>query len=116
VQLDAGCISCDGAASCVSPNNCPTMTHLFLENSTCGLERQTLKATSLSSLPCTYALQWPDGGTAGVVSFYGFTDVSGTLPELGGACLGGQLPTGAIRYSLSCPGCWLSVAPLIVGP
>lgn len=109
---DAGCLSCDGAQECVSTSSCPMMTRLYVESSTCGLMDVTLSATSLSSLPCSFGLQWPDGGTAGVVSLYGFNSISGTIPELGGGCVGQQLPTGAIRFGLGCPGCMLSVMPL----
>ena len=76
----------------------------------------TLPATSFSSRICTWGLRWPDGGTAGVVTFYGYDEVTADLPFLGGGCIGEQLPTGAIRFSLSCPACMLSVIPIVVGP
>jgi hypothetical protein len=95
------------------------MTHLHIEAATAACaqyEGLLLKATSFSSRPCTWGIQWPDGGTAGVVTFYAYDAVSAEFPALGGGCIGEQLPTGAIRFGLSCPACMLSVRPEVVGP
>lgn len=109
-------MTCDGVTSCLSPGNCPTMTHLHVEASTCGFSNLMLRATSLSSQACTWAIEAPDGGTWGTISFYGYDSVSANLPSLGGPCVGSQLPTGAIRFSVGCSDCMLSVRPEVVGP
>jgi len=92
------------------------MTHLAIEASTCGVPSGLLRVTSLSSQVCTWAVEAPDGGTWGTITFYGYNDVSANLPALGGLCVGAQLPTGAIRFSVGCSDCMLSVRPEVVGP
>ncbi|MFT3706830.1 MAG: hypothetical protein QM817_04105 [Archangium sp.] len=109
---DAGCLDCGSGTECLRPNNCPMTANFTIETSTCGLPQfERLTATSISSLPCTYIVSWSDGGVLGSMSFYGFDDLSANIPSLGGGCVGQQLPTGAIRYSVSCPNCMMSVMP-----
>jgi hypothetical protein len=115
----AGCIRCDGVTECPTTALCPTMTHLHIERATAACaqyEGLLLEATSFSSRPCTWGIQWPDGGPAGVVTFYASDSVSAEFPALGGGCIGEPLLTGAIRFGLSCPACMLSVRPEVVGP
>ncbi len=117
-SLDAGCLTCDGQTTCAQPGLCPFMTHLHVEASTCPQfpEGAFLRATSLSSQVCTHAIEDGDGGIAGTVTFFNYDELMADLPLAGGRCVGRQLPTGAIRFSLSCPDCMLSVRPEVVGP
>lgn len=116
---DAGCLGCDGLIECARPGACTPLTHLGIEESTCPqliAEGAFLRATSLSSQACGYAVAAPDGGLLGTVTFLDGAWVMGQLPDLGGGCVGVNLPTGTIRYSLSCPGCVLTFRPEVFGP
>jgi hypothetical protein len=117
---DAGCLACDGRTACapVSGFDCPLMTHLSVEQSTCPAFDTTawLRTTRVAAPPCTATLEGPDGGVAGTLTFVSADELFADLPAAGGGCVGRALPTGALRYSLSCPGCMLSVRPEIVGP
>jgi hypothetical protein len=109
------CTTCDGVTDCPSTQLCPTITNgVRIESGAgaCAAYANTLlEAQSLSSSPCTYGLTWPDGGTFGLIVFYNINGISADVPALGGGCVGEQLPTGAIRFGLSCPACMLSVRP-----
>lgn len=115
---DAGCVTCDGTTSCGGGFNCQLMTHLSIEASTCPQfsANEWLRTERLTEPACTATLRYGDGGVAGTITFTSTDDVFANLPDVGGGCVGRNLPTGAIRYSLSCPGCMMSVRPEIVGP
>lgn len=113
------CLRCEGVTQCPDTAQCPQMTHLLLEQAAADCSQWTgllLKAWSLSSRECTWGLELPDGGMAGTVTFYGYGTVSADLPFLGGGCVGQGLPTGLVRFTLSCPACMLTVRPEIIGP
>lgn len=115
---DAGCLTCDAQTVCVQPGACPFLTHLHVEESTCPEvpDDVFLPATSLSSQACTWGVSDGDGGLLGRITFFDYDSLMADFPRLGGGCVGRQLPTGAVRFSVSCPGCMLSVRPEVVGP
>jgi hypothetical protein len=117
-SADAGCLTCDGMTSCGAEPNCQLLTHLSIEASTCPQFTATdwLRTERLPEPACTATLRSGDGGVAGTITFTSTDELFADLPDVGGGCVGRSLPTGAIRYSLSCPGCMMSVRPEIVGP
>lgn len=110
------CLTCDGSIVCANEPMCPWLTHLSFERSTCGLDPLGLWRTLPTSQPCERTLLFPDGGVAGTVWGYGYGAIRAEIPSLGGPCVGIGLPTGAVRFTLSCPSCSAFVRPEIVGP
>jgi hypothetical protein len=107
-DADGGCVLCNGSITCPARGQlCRQRQRLFIEASTCP--KLGLGQIELVAQPdCTFTTV-SDGGLTGRITFHeGITGlVVGDFPSLGGRCVGQELPTGAIRYTLACPDCWL---------
>lgn len=109
------CLTCGAQTTCTSAS-CPLLTHVSFEGSSCGIPRDELWRTAPTMNPCESQLLFPDGGVAGTVWAYGYTALRAEIPSLGGPCIGADLQTGAVRFSLACPSCTAQIRPEIIGP
>jgi hypothetical protein len=110
-------VACDGQTRCAAAPTCAFGNALAVEEATCGASASTfLIGTMNGQAPCTLKFNWADGGPGGTVTWLEQGEVTANIPDWGGRCVGRELPTGALRYSLSCPRCMASVRPEIVGP
>lgn len=108
-RLDAGCIGCSGEVACQSA--CPQWSRLVVERSTCNVGFVALPLSPMPGETCRWQVSGEDGGVMGTLTLYGYQFLEAELPEFGGVCVGPQLPTGALRFSLGCAQCLFSVMP-----
>lgn len=113
---DGGCVACDGQTRCAEARACSFGNALGVEEATCGITDYAIFVGTLSQPACTLRFAWPDGGVGGTVTWLEEGELTADIPDWGGRCVGRALPTGALRYSLSCPRCMASVRPEIIGP
>lgn len=110
-EHDGGCETCTTPVSneCGMPGCVSFVTGCTgrIEQSTCGtFDGESISASGDAA--CGVTIGFCDGGTFGSWVQYDANHAAGTFAPFG-ECTAEQLPTGAIRWVVNCPGCQLVV-------